>query len=65
MTPKATYPDFKHEACDLKKYIEASGLFSILLKCGAIIHYRPLCAADFRAWLSSHNIDSVNKQKVH
>lgn len=64
MTPKATYPDFKHEAYDLKKYIEASGLFSILLKCGAIIHFKPPCADDFRAWLRIHNIDSISKQKV-
>jgi hypothetical protein len=52
----ATYPEFEYNAGDLKKYIEASGLFSILLKCGKVIHYKPKSVNDFRNWLQSHNI---------
>lgn len=65
MTTNATYTGFAHEAGDLKKYIEASGLFSILLRCGNIVHYTPQNADDFRCWLVSHNIYSVTKREVN
>lgn len=64
MTPSATYPDFEHDAYSIKKYIEAIGLFSILLKCGKIVHYTPACADSFRSWLSSHDISRINKEEV-
>lgn len=56
MSINAAYPDFEHEAKELNRYIEASGLFSILLKCGTIVHYTPVHADDFRNWLTSHDI---------
>lgn len=56
MNISAAYPEFEHEAHELTRYIEASGLFSILLKCGNIIHHTPAHADDFRDWLTSHNI---------
>lgn len=64
MTPIATGTGFDHEAVDLKKYIEASGLFSILLKCGKIVHYIPQHAGDFRRWLTSHNICDIHKREI-
>ncbi len=64
MTPNATYTGFDHEAGDLKKYIEASGLFSLLLKCGKIVHYTPQHADDFRRWLTSHHICNIHKREI-
>ncbi|MCH5719591.1 hypothetical protein [Niabella hibiscisoli] len=56
MNTNVTYPEFGYKAHELNRYIEASGLFSILLNCGEIVHHRPVHVNDFRNWLSSHNI---------
>lgn len=45
---KRAYPGFEYEPDTLTKYIEASGLFSILLKGGKIVHYKPSNPEDFR-----------------
>lgn len=59
MESTATYPEFKHEAKELTKYIEATGVFSILLKDGNISHFKPTDMEDFRAWLSQHEIPNI------
>ena len=63
MNINAAYPEFQHEAHELNRYIEASGIFSILLKCGDIIHHRPMHVEDFRNWLSSHDIVNLRSDE--
>lgn len=58
-TDTIAYPEFKHEAKELTKYIEALGLFSILLKNGDIVHFTPNHTEDFRNWLRQHKIQNL------
>lgn len=55
----ATYPDLEHHVGELSRYIEASGIFSILLINGGIVHFIPEDASDFREWLYNHNIENI------
>ena len=59
MSDSATYPEFNHKAKDLTKYIEAAGTFSLLLKNGNIVHYKPINSEDFRKWLTAHKIPNL------
>jgi len=59
MNTIATYPEFEYKASELKRYIEAVGLFSILLNNGEIVHYTPGSSTDFRKWLCCNNIINV------
>jgi len=54
-----SYPAFEHSADTLKRYIEAAGIFTILLKDGTITHYFPENVIEFRSWLEKHNIQDV------
>ncbi len=56
MNITATYPNFEHEANNLTKYIEGAGTFSILLKNGSIVHFKPISAENFRIWLKQNDI---------
>lgn len=59
MNTIATYPEFEYRASELKKYIEAVGMFSILLNNGEIVHFMPVCSTDFRKWLRCNNIINI------
>jgi hypothetical protein len=63
MITNASYPRFEHKATELAKYIEALGIFSILLKNGKIVHYTPANTDDFRKWLNNHNIDNIRSNE--
>ncbi|MGJ7031547.1 hypothetical protein [Niabella hirudinis] len=57
------YPEFAHAPATLNKYIEASGIFTIMLKTGAIVHFSPGNADDFRKWLVEHCIPDIRTQR--
>ncbi|SDE32031.1 hypothetical protein [Niabella drilacis] len=57
-----TYPEFEHAPATLNKYIEASGIFTIMLKTGAIVHFSPGNAEAFRKWLTEHSIPDIRTQ---
>ncbi|GAB3430793.1 hypothetical protein GCM10027516_38700 [Niabella aquatica] len=60
MTTKATYyPKFDYTPTDLSKYIEAAGIFTILLKSGKTVHFFPENNESFREWLNTHNIQNL------
>lgn len=57
--PAAAYPGFEHAPEALTKYIEASGIFTILLKSGHIIHFSPENGEAFRTWLQDQGIPDI------
>lgn len=60
MTNKvAYYPAFEHSSIDLSKYIEAAGLFTILLKDGKTVHFFPDNQEDFKEWLTEHKVLNI------
>ena len=46
--PNDTFEEFEFKAEHLNRYIEASGIFSILLKNGQIIHFIPKDVMSFK-----------------
>ncbi|WP_018629141.1 hypothetical protein [Niabella aurantiaca] len=61
-TAALTYPEFEHKPAALTKYIEATGIFTIMLKTGAIVHFSPCDTDGFRSWLTEHNIPDIRTQ---
>ncbi|MBZ4190321.1 hypothetical protein [Niabella beijingensis] len=59
MNNTSHYPEFEYAAPTLNKFIEASGIFTILLTSGAIIHFRPENSASFRQWLTEHAVEDI------
>ncbi|MBO9592241.1 MAG: hypothetical protein J7599_04975 [Niabella sp.] len=53
------YPQFEYSFTDLEKFIEAAGIFTILLKNGKTVHYVPDQPQLFKRWLEAHNITDL------
>lgn len=53
---------FQHSSFELLKYIEAFGIFSILLKEGEVVHFTPTDKAAFINWLSYHRIENIKNK---
>ncbi len=58
----ALYPGFEYTPGILRKYVEASGIFTIMLKDGTIVHFSPSDNGSFRNWLEQHAIPGVNSR---
>ncbi|MBO9594429.1 MAG: hypothetical protein J7599_16115 [Niabella sp.] len=54
-----TFPGFNIPYAELEKYIEAAGIFTIMLKNGSIIHFKPEYIQKFHAWLAFHCITNL------
>jgi hypothetical protein len=63
MNTSATYQEFKYKASEIKRYIEAVGLFSILLSNGKFVHFMPGCSTDLRKWLRCNNVINVRNSE--
>lgn len=57
-----SFPGFEYSSDKLTRYIEATGLFSILLKSGEIVHYKPDNPTDFRNWLAEMGLTDIRKE---
>ncbi|WP_300603863.1 hypothetical protein [Niabella sp.] len=57
----AFYPGFEYDTGTLVKYIEASGIFTILLKGGTVVHFSPEDATGFRSWLQQQGIPDIRR----
>ena len=53
------YLDFKYPADELEKYISAAGFFTIMLRNSDIVHYEPVDATDFEAWLDENGVTDI------
>jgi hypothetical protein len=61
----AVYEKFDYPAASLNRYIEAAGIFSILLKNRDIVHFIPTDADKFENWLRSHHIENIKKVNMN
>lgn len=64
MNNNTTYSGFEYPYNLLHKYVEAAGLFTIMLTDDSIVHFKPEDIVGFRSWLKTHNILEVKKEKV-
>ncbi|WON95177.1 MULTISPECIES: hypothetical protein [Sphingobacterium] len=48
-----------HHSNEIVKFAAASGIFSLLLKCGKVIHFTPQDPEHFRSWLIEKNIEDI------
>ena len=53
------FPGFEHCILQLRKYIHAYQVFTIMLKDGRIIHFQPQNVKDFHNWLLQHQIEDL------
>lgn len=53
---KPPFPSFPYAGDALIKYLFTSGVFTILLKDGKIVHHEPEDVAAFESWLNSCNV---------
>lgn len=59
MTDANYYKGFEYSSAELTKYIEAAGVFTILLISGSVVHFFPESKDGFREWLQSHSVPSI------
>jgi len=53
------YPNFEFHSGELTKYIEAAGVFTILLRNRNTVHFFPERPEDFRKWLQKYKIQNI------
>ncbi|MBZ4192617.1 hypothetical protein [Niabella beijingensis] len=53
---------FEYAPETLIKYVEAAGIFTILLSGGAIVHFHPDKVEAFRNWLKEHKVPDARTQ---
>lgn len=60
MITERSYASFEHPIDVLTKYYaSSSGLFTIMLSNGLIIHFEPDDSHDFANWLNNHKIENI------
>lgn len=59
MSRTESYPGLIPSSSEIKKFVEASDIFTILLISGEVIHFKPEQGATFRNWLLLHNIEEI------
>lgn len=55
------FPGFDYHVSDVRKYIRAGEIFTIMLKSFAIVHYISKEADTFELWLKEHFITDIKK----
>lgn len=64
MNTIVTYPEFKYKESEIKRYIEAVGLFSILLDNRKTVHFTPGVQRGKVAHKTNYKVKS-HRQKFH
>lgn len=54
-----TYPGLSVKAQDIRKFLAASDLFTLLLANGSVVHFEPQDPDAFRNWLKRHHIVDI------
>ncbi|MBA3829952.1 MAG: hypothetical protein H0X33_13510 [Taibaiella sp.] len=57
------YPGFNIPASQLSKFINATDLFTMMLKDKRVIHHTPENAENFRKWLLLNSVEDIKTQK--
>ncbi|TLU99389.1 hypothetical protein [Dyadobacter luticola] len=53
------FPEFDYCIVQLKRFIHAYKVFTILLTDGRIVHHQPQNVSDFHKWLVQHGIEDL------
>lgn len=62
-TANNTYLAFQFPASELSAFAIASGIFTISLKNGKIVHFCPDDVQHFHDWLTAHEIRDIQKEE--
>jgi len=54
-----------HHSNEIIKFAASCGIFSLLLKCGDVIHFTPQDPEHFKAWLIEKNIEDIKSERRH
>ncbi|HQS22895.1 MAG TPA: hypothetical protein PLC18_00860 [Sediminibacterium sp.] len=63
MTANSQYPGFDYPAQNLSKFLGVLDFFTIMLKDGSIIHFKPDDANSFRHWLLLNKVIDMRTEK--
>lgn len=63
MTAASHFPGFNYPAFELLKFLNASHLFTIMLKNGDIIHFSTDDSILFKQWLVDNNVADIKKEE--
>lgn len=63
MKPACHFEGFAYAASEIEKFLNASNLFSIVLKNGDIVQFQPKDENAFRQWLGENDIPDIRKEK--
>ncbi|MBZ4192511.1 hypothetical protein [Niabella beijingensis] len=59
---KNNYSGFEYTGEQLYKYVRASGIFTIMLVDGRIVHFVPDNEAEFAEWLRQQGVSDIRKE---
>ena len=59
------FPGFEFCVDQLKKFIQAFEVFTIMLTNGHIVHYQPQNVSDFRNWLMQHEVEDLRLSYIN
>lgn len=62
-TANNTYLAFQFSASELSAFAVASGIFTISIKNGKIVHFCPNDVQHFHDWLTAHEIRDIQKEE--
>jgi hypothetical protein len=58
------FPGFEHCVVQLRKYIQAYQVFTILLTDGRIVHHQPQNVTEFHNWLLLHEVENLRNSTL-
>jgi hypothetical protein len=65
MSTNYFFPGFDFCIVQLRKFIQAYEVFTIMLTDGRIVHYQPQNVTDFRNWLLQHDVEDLRSSIVN
>ncbi|WP_300601980.1 hypothetical protein [Niabella sp.] len=63
MKPPDRFPGFEYTSSELKKFVFASEIFSLMLSSGNVVHFKPEDVTAFAKWLMQHGIEEIHPKK--
>jgi len=58
--PAISFPGFAYTATALKRFSEAAGVYSILLKSDQVVHFEPGDPIAFKQWLRFFKVPDIS-----
>jgi hypothetical protein len=56
---KPYFAGFEYPSAEICKFLQTYSTFTLMLRSGDIVHYKPEQATDFQRWLNHHKIEDI------